>query len=497
MSDKFIIKESDYVILRKGKNLVLAQVQSKRKVNLERKYFILDPVIGECYGTTWEITKRTIKKVEEDLKSGEGDNAESSEVGDNRNIVDDNTAQKLSQDEILALKKDGMKGEELIEQIVENSATFKEKNVYTQEKYIKKKKEKHLPLFTILKPTTRLLCEMYHAKTSPRTVTLRYDTMGQILTLGNVHANMKVLVVESCTGLLLGAIMDRMGGFGTLVHLYHGDSPTRNALDGYNFTEEDMKVLHSFPLNQANSLNVKGDRGQTVTPSSKDLQSEESCQTICDDDDRPFKKQRTDTNLEMNTEDTGKQEEKKASISEGVDTDVPVSQRSEDTDCLPETASVTIATDAKETSLATNDMDIDLSTEENDDGQLKRKKWAINPERMARREKRRKDLDAARSIIEQGNFDVFIIASRFDPCPIVMKFLDFLSPSRPFIVYSQFIEPLYECFGKLRESRETVNVKITETWLREYQVLPARTHPKNVMSSTGGYILTGIKIATS
>lgn len=41
---------------------------------------------------------------------------------------------------------------------------------------------------------------------------LRYDTLAQMLTLANIHAGSKVLVFETCAGLVLGAVMERMGG---------------------------------------------------------------------------------------------------------------------------------------------------------------------------------------------------------------------------------------------------------------------------------------------
>ncbi len=41
---------------------------------------------------------------------------------------------------------------------------------------------------------------------------LRYDTLAQILTLGNIHAGSKIIVFETCAGLVLGSVMERMGG---------------------------------------------------------------------------------------------------------------------------------------------------------------------------------------------------------------------------------------------------------------------------------------------
>ena len=41
---------------------------------------------------------------------------------------------------------------------------------------------------------------------------LRLDTLSQILTLSNVRAHCRMLVVESCQGMVVGALLDRMGG---------------------------------------------------------------------------------------------------------------------------------------------------------------------------------------------------------------------------------------------------------------------------------------------
>ena len=45
---------------------------------------------------------------------------------------------------------------------------------------------------------------------------------------GNVHAHQHVLLVESCTGLLLGAIAERMGGYGKIFNGYSEVHPSIN-----------------------------------------------------------------------------------------------------------------------------------------------------------------------------------------------------------------------------------------------------------------------------
>lgn len=41
---------------------------------------------------------------------------------------------------------------------------------------------------------------------------LRIDTISQVITMANVRAGNKMVVMETCQGLLIGATMERMGG---------------------------------------------------------------------------------------------------------------------------------------------------------------------------------------------------------------------------------------------------------------------------------------------
>jgi tRNA (adenine-N(1)-)-methyltransferase non-catalytic subunit len=53
-----------------------------------------------------------------------------------------------------------------------------------------------------------------------------------------------------------------------------------------------------------------------------------------------------------------------------------------------------------------------------------------------------------------------------------------------------------EISSKLFRDGSAVNIDVTETWMREYQVLPGRSHPLMRMDNASGYILTGIKVST-
>lgn len=41
---------------------------------------------------------------------------------------------------------------------------------------------------------------------------LRIDSISQLITMANVRAGNRIIVLETCQGLLLGAILERMGG---------------------------------------------------------------------------------------------------------------------------------------------------------------------------------------------------------------------------------------------------------------------------------------------
>ena len=90
--------------------------------------------------------------------------------------------------------------------------------------------------------------------------------------------------------------------------------------------------------------------------------------------------------------------------------------------------------------------------------------------------------------------DSVVIVARYDPTATLLGLLPYLAPSCPFVVYCEFIEPLTECFRELQKQDLAINLRLSDTWTREYQVLPGRTHPNMNMSQSGGFILTGIKL---
>lgn len=118
---------------------------------------------GQKFGSTFELLNdRTLKLVNfHDYVFSR--KAIPSETKDNRFLVDDNSSQKLSKDEIEKIKKE-VSSHELIKTIVENSSTFEDKNKFSQQKYLAKKQQKYVNLYTVLKPSIKFLMEMYFSK---------------------------------------------------------------------------------------------------------------------------------------------------------------------------------------------------------------------------------------------------------------------------------------------------------------------------------------------
>uniref|UniRef100_A0A6U1KCN5 tRNA (adenine(58)-N(1))-methyltransferase non-catalytic subunit TRM6 n=1 Tax=Tetraselmis chuii TaxID=63592 RepID=A0A6U1KCN5_9CHLO len=94
-----------------------------------------------------------------------------------------------------------------------------------------------------------------------------------------------------------------------------------------------------------------------------------------------------------------------------------------------------------------------------------------------------------------GGFTSCLVAApALQPIAVMDRLLPLLAPSAPFAIFSNSPLPLAMAMAKLRKTGQALALQMTENWHREYQVLPARTHPTMSTSGTGGYILSGIKV---
>ncbi len=120
----------------------------------------------------------------------------------------------------------------------------------------------------------------------------------------------------------------------------------------------------------------------------------------------------------------------------------------------------------------------------------KKSKVCLERRIVERAEETRKRIDDI-AFLRQHGADCLLIASKYDPASVLKAAFQFLAPGRPFVVWSESVELLQE--ARHAVGGETVKVKITETFLREHQVLYNRTHPLMNMSTHGGAFLQGFK----
>ncbi|CAH8565287.1 unnamed protein product [Dicrocoelium dendriticum] len=126
----------------------------------------LKNAIGLPYGTLFAIDGNEIEPVREQALrecpfSTSDIEKESLISNDNRDIVDSKCNQKLDYEDIKLLRFGGTAGKEIMTELVKGNTNFNKKTVFSQEKYLCKKRKRHLGLFTIDRPCTRVLCELY------------------------------------------------------------------------------------------------------------------------------------------------------------------------------------------------------------------------------------------------------------------------------------------------------------------------------------------------
>lgn len=195
-NDNNIIQSEHYVIMRKSfksntcKLIKLGREKYGIFCNLKQKFFFLnylfscryffffkhkiltDSLVGQKYGSTFELTSdKTLKLVNlidylDPMNQNSNSNDDINNINqpkDNRFLVDNNSSQKLTRDDIEKIKKE-KSGQQVIQTLVKNSATFEDKNVFSQVKYLQKKQQKYVCLVTVMKPTAKLLMEMYYSQ---------------------------------------------------------------------------------------------------------------------------------------------------------------------------------------------------------------------------------------------------------------------------------------------------------------------------------------------
>lgn len=114
-----------------------------------------------------------------------------------------------------------------------------------------------------------------------------------------------------------------------------------------------------------------------------------------------------------------------------------------------------------------------------DEGASQKKQWEMENERACR--------------VLEGKVDSLVVTAKEHPVNIVKELMQFLKGGRSFVVFGLLKEPLQDLYGYLKSRVDVISIRVSNSFMRNYQVLPNRTHPE-VNMSTGGYVLTGFKL---
>jgi tRNA (adenine-N(1)-)-methyltransferase non-catalytic subunit len=458
VSDTSVVKAGEWVLVVDNETrFSFAAALKEATVRLGKRACSCAPFIGASYGGYFEAINGKLiptnpRDHQEALEDLLGDETEGTAGADNRHLNDHNTSQALTSEEIKAMQEEGKKAE-LVRKLAEGSATFTKRTEFSQEKYLRKKTQKHQIVVQILRPTAALISKAYFSKKSFRVQNLRPDTLAHIATLGNLHAGIRALVIDDCIGLIAGLALERAGGFGAIYNLHQGNDTNPSAIRLFNFTPDQLKALKHVPIGVL--------RGTVTAQTFKIDDSGADDQTM---------------DVDPNEEEEDHTSKKAQKLARRIDpSELPPKRKKKDYVPLAKV----LEKEAEE----------GITPEESAERRRKN-----NEARRLYRELKWQTLSDYKSELETRGVDSLLIVGPSHPINALNSTWRYLNLSGAFVIFSEFMQPLLECYEALYQTGTVINMRLTETWHRTYQVLPKRTHPLMNMSAASGYLLTGIKV---
>ncbi|KAG9443002.1 hypothetical protein H6P81_018856 [Aristolochia fimbriata] len=439
-----------------GDRLVFARLSPASTLKVGNKKCSLRPLIGCPFGSLFQVDNgpkgpflslvpaNSDGNTPEENEKEKDESQPKEETRDNRALIDNNSAQRLSGEDIDAMRREGASGDQIIEALISNSLTFGKKTAFSQEKYRQKKQKKYAPRVLMRRPFSRSICEAYFKKYPAKIGFLRVDTLSLLISLANVSAYSDVLVLDMVGGMVTGVVAERLGGTGTVCNTYFGVTPyPMDIVRMFNLSAEICCRILQSPLSELSATQENISEPPIVDEKARSSEPESNGES--------------------------------ASFMEGD---------SSHSLCEPMGTSPTTE-NGQQMDISSTDK-IDAISEENF-SPFRRASKASKPGRPASQE--------TVELWKKNGFTSLIIAApELDTWTILQELLPLISYSAPFAIYHQYLQPLAICMHNLQASRMAIGLQISEPWLREYQVLPCRTHPLMQMSAFGGYILSGIRV---
>jgi tRNA (adenine-N(1)-)-methyltransferase non-catalytic subunit len=432
LTESDLLQAGDTVMITGGDLQRMVTLQARSLTKLGRVPHVnLGSLIGQPAGVMYEVDENTRTLVpytgptSEDAHEAAVD-AETGGTGDNRHLLDSSNSQAMTQDEIEAIKAaEGVRG--IVEKLCQSSATFNAKTAFSQQKYIRRKKKKYMVTFTVERVTPDTFCEMWCPtrrnevipESDTRWVRLRVDALAQLMSLANIHAGSRVLLVEKTNGFIPAAILSRLGDDGSIFHVlgHNAHATFTNARNiGLTDFRRRWKLLRRASLLDPTAPEHPAEK-QNRVPWAGGAQSPEP---------------------------------------PAADADAPK--------------------DNEDDGMAAPDGVVAPTTPVIEEGS----QWISGNE--------------ARSLFKESPPDSFVVV---DDSPNldqeVAELLPYVALGGTIAVYSPYLEQLAKVFRALFE--DCLCITLRDTFYREYQVLPGRTHPFVHMTNNGGYLLSAVRVA--
>ena len=166
-------------------------------------------------------------------------------------------AQELTVEEIEKMKQESLSSKEIIDKIIKSHKSFHNKTVYSQEKYLNRKKQKFAKYFTVeYLSSSNLLQFLIDKGDIQRILDMSQESMGMLLNLGNIQPNGNYLCMDETGGLLVYFLMERMFGGdneskakGKVVVIHENEHANLDLLKFANYSEKFIKEhVHTISL---------------------------------------------------------------------------------------------------------------------------------------------------------------------------------------------------------------------------------------------------------
>jgi len=386
-----------------------------------------------------------------------------------------------------------------------SNANIDKKTTFSRAKLQKRKEVKYSRILTPVEPTSRAVCEYYFEQKPMNTRYMRMDTLAQMLTLGNVGPGWKGIVVDECGGLLLGAVMERMGGVGQVLAIHVGDQVQQSILNLMNDVQGGVELLNlpwnrfrrpsaangtsEAPTEVPQALNLNPDPETETGAEVAAVEGEDSVMDTTEDQEDVNGEEEPNGDAEPNDGD-------RSEPKDGEEEPVEANEEEEEPAADGENGNGS-ASAPEEAPPAKKPKELEGSDQPKRDvkDDTKKTKKTLLKERKQRRTARNATIAVVLEQLHRGGFMSLLCASSSHPTSLLATLTPYLAGSATFAVYNPLKEPLPDTYLWLRGSgMPFINVQLTETMMREWQAKKGRMHPEMMTSGTGGFILSGIKV---